>query len=217
MPELEKSNLESVIIDCIDSRQRIKLEKLVRCVWSYLSEDISIDEVKNIVSLLSTKGLVSWDEKSGYIKYLKKNEDLVPLVTDARNKARVWANGHYTKISPVVLEEYLSKNIFLPGLMVCKVIEEKNECLLDWNYDSVKCHSIWGENEFQIWSSSISAPARPFVEYALSQSEYDSLKLHELPQSSCAYLVFNELYKILISLFQGVQIFLDDFTILEGK
>lgn len=217
MPKLVKSDLENVILDCTDSRQKIKLEKLVRCVWSYLSDDISIDEIKTVVESLSTKNLIIWDEKSGYIRHSKKKEGFVPLITDVRNKARVWVIGHYTKINPTVLEEYLDKNNFLPGQTVSKFIEKKNECLFVWDYGSVKCHSVWGETEFQVWSSSLDAPSRPFVEYALSQPEYDSMKLQELPQSSCAYLLFNELYKILSMLFQGIEVFLDDFTILEGK
>ncbi len=218
MSRITVPSLEELITDCLEFRPKLKLEQLARCIWEGQDEveKLELNEIKIALEKLVVQGLIQWDVDNGWIS-LALRDDLVTTHSRVFRKSKVWVLGHYPRINSKHLYENLEIQNSISGDFEHHFVDVTKECMLVWVYDSVKCESYWGEEEFRISCRISGYPPHAFTEYAMTQTTYSLEKLSEIPQTTCAYLLFNEMRKELARLFNGIEITVDEFEVLESR
>lgn len=218
MSNMPKLSIEELIMECLEYRHKLKLDQLARCIWEGQNEDekLELSTIEATLESLATQGLINWDPATRWVCIATRKE-LITTHSRVFRKWKVWVLGHYSKINSKQLYDGIEIQKSLPGNIDRYFIDVTNECMVVWVYDSVKCDSNWGEDEFRITCRMSDYPPDAFTEYAFSQSTYLLERLSEIPQTTCAYLLFNEMRKELIRIFGEIEIVLDEFEVLEGK
>lgn len=212
-------SITDLIMEIVDSRRRLKMDKLVKSLWDYYGDgsEKSREDIENAVRALREKGLLEWNEQSGYVSIPQKQTRTPSLSPTVIARPKTWMWGHYSPIDSRILYDGTGMEHFLVGSLEKHYVENTKECIIIWTYDNVVCDSMWGNEDFRIYCHFSGDWPKTFFDYVAAQSSYESERLLELPQTSCAYLLFNEMRKRLEQMYPDIAIFLDEFMVVEGR